>query len=335
MKNFWELDTNLNILIKELQKDKPNATLWDVFSNFKAEEIQAEPAIKTEEWLQKQDTLIQTVIEKELNLYKQLTQKDIEDITLAIQEYTYPADEQDDYFLNTKFMRVAKIIAKEYLVQLKLNDNTLSNFLDKLENQLQKIHHKTIQNDGIQFFKDAINKLDYYSETKKEEIINNYESSVKNTYFTQFEEDEEPYDKFQDYINYPSYPLAISGMFYGFDGDLGHLEYDERFRIVDEKMTELKKEISALIGDPDASLEVNRFDFEKNPELYDKYDAFFDEHQCYFLSPATPIWNNGDKVLILSWFQEDKELPFQIKLYGLTLKNYLKLKDSYNTALAH
>lgn len=159
------------------------------------------------------------------------------------------------------------------------------------------------------------------------DIFTNYSPYYRNQ--NQREFDEEDIDEF----DYPRINFAYSNTFYNHD-DAGQLTYDEQEDFAKNKFEQYKNEISELLKQkPDDKL---------NPKLdYRKLDANENLENVYWaLMETNPFmhefegnfaaWKNKEKILFLSITKEDKELPYEINLAGLTTKKYNEILDKFN-----
>ena len=136
--------------------------------------------------------------------------------------------------------------------------------------------------------------------------------------------------------DYFTYPLAYSNTFYGFD-DAGNIPYEEQEKEALEKFNQYKEELSLLLEkQPNQPIKLP-IDFEEieTDEGWEAYYAFQDEHPIvYELEGDVSIWSNEKSVLLLSMNKEDKELPFEIHLAGITLGYFNTVVNEYQKIIS-
>jgi hypothetical protein len=260
----------------------------------------------------------------------------------AIEEYILPEKDQYTEDLYSKFKEIAKSIAQNYILPLKLKQSTIDNLLDRLEEKLENLNESHIIESDKEAMRQSIRLKGIkgeYSKEKVEEILQNFEmmwsiQTGKNE--TEYEETEE--DKadieIDDFI-YPRLPLACSTTFYGFNGDGGNLSYEEQEEFVNKQFEQYKSEISELLNQqPDKTLQPKldyiKLDTDEDLEITYKEsletNPFMHEFKGNFVA-----WKGTEEVLFLSVSKEDKELPYEIIIGGLTLSKYYEILEKYNS----
>ncbi|WP_298781810.1 hypothetical protein [uncultured Polaribacter sp.] len=343
MKNkFWIEEKSPKLFFKEfILSENPKANFWNIFKSYDPDYSSTEPADLDEEWLRKQDKIVNKIIQKHFAKIK-LNRKEIELLIDAIEEYTLPEEDQYTEDLYSKFKEIAKNIAKNYILPLKLKQSTVNNLINKLEDQLKNLNESHI----IESDKEAIRQsirlkkiIGEYSKEKSEEILQNFEkmwsipTETNEAEYKKIEEDNDVIE-IDDFI-YPRFPLASSTTFYGFNGDGGNLSYEEQEEFVNKKFNQYKVEISELINQqPDKTLQP-KLDYTKlhaNEDLdtiywnFIKANPFMHEFEGNFVA-----WKGTKEVLFLSVSKEDKELPYDIIIGGLTLSKYYNILKKYNS----
>ena len=160
------------------------------------------------------------------------------------------------------------------------------------------------------------------------DIFANYNPNYRN--HSQNKTDEEYIDEF----DYPIIDLAYSNTFYGFNDDAGNLLYEEQEEFANKKFEQYKNEISELLKEnPDDKLQP-KLDYRKldeNDNLDSLYwnnmetNPFMHEFEGKFAA-----WKREQKVLFLSMTKEDKELPYDIHLGGLSKEKYSEILNKFN-----
>ena len=343
MKNkFWIEEKSPKQFFKEfILSEKPKANFWDIFNSYEPDYSTTEPADTSEEWLQKQNKIVGEIIQNYFTQTK-LNRREIELLIDAIEEYILPEENQDTEDLYSKFKEIAKSIAQNYILPLKLKQSTIDNLLDRLEEKLENLNESHIIESDKEAMRQSIRLKGIkgeYSKEKVEEILQNFEmmwsipTGKNETEYEEAEEDETDIE-IDDFI-YPRFPLACSTTFYGFNGDGGNLSYEEQEEFVNKQFEQYKSEISELLNQqPDNTLQ---------PKLdYTKLDADKDLEAIYWETIETKpfmhefegnfaAWKGKEKVLFLFVSKEDKELPYEINIGGLTSSKYYEILEKYNS----
>ena len=135
---------------------------------------------------------------------------------------------------------------------------------------------------------------------------------------------------------YARLTLVYSDTFFGFD-DSGHLSYEEQEARANQKFEEYTVEISGLLQlQPDSALMPKPLDCEKldRENGWDAYDDFFETYSlAHELEGPLSAWQCDNKVLFLTMGKEDKELPYELSLCGLSFKHYRRVLEKYNQLL--
>ncbi|WP_299362006.1 hypothetical protein [Winogradskyella sp.] len=344
MKNdFWIEDISPKQVFEEfILTENSEASFWDIFTSYEPdyEHSKAELADLSEEWLQKQERIVNEIIQNHF-IHIQLNEKEIGLLIDAIEEYLLPEEDQYTEDLNSQYKKIAKSIALDNIYPLKLKQSTVDNLIDKLEDKLESLNESYIVESEKEEMRQSIWLKGVNGEYPKEKVIEILQG-LEMMWSTQTEIDESDYEEIEeeteievdDFI-YPIFPLAFSTFFYGFNGDGGNLSCEEQEEIVNEKFEHYKDEISALLKQkPDDILQPEKLDYGKintNEELMDifleslKMNPFMHEFGGNFAA-----WKDREKVLFLSVSKEDKELPYEINIGGLTLKKYSEILNKYN-----
>ncbi len=335
-KPFWITENSPKDFFELIKEDIPNATFWDVFTDYQPQGI--EPADTSKAWLAQQKELITTII----NTYFADTALESDQLDVLSETFTeFSLPEEQRYFddLDRTYFSLVKKIHEIHLAPLALNGTTYSVFLYHLCNAIEKNIRKLLASKGdTSVIDDMLAKIPNCSEELKQQMIDNYhkmmtqhdeETSYDNYYKeTQYEED----DSFeeQDNVIYPQVHLAFSDTFYG-DNDAGNISYKEQEQIANEKFEACKAEICSLLAQqPNEALQP-KSSGTFNDKQWDAYFDFTEKHaMANELSNQFSIWNDDTRVLFLTMQKEDKELPYEIKLVGMPLEDYKKLLESYN-----
>lgn len=293
---FWIEDNSPKQFFEAYNKEKPFDSLWEIFTSYQPNYENLDYANQSIEWLEKQKQIIDKIIQNHFS-NSQFKRNEIEWLIEAIEEYVLPEEEQFLDDLKSKHKDLAKQITQEIIIPLKLNRYDIYQLIDALEDNL--IMQDNL-NDNVEAFDN--NEID---------------------------EDTTETDDFY----YPNYTLAYSNTFFGFNGDAGDLSYEEQEKTAQKKFKQYEEEISALLNQKvDTELLPKRLDLQDESdddayfELVEK-NPFFHEFEGDF-----SIWQNDNKVLFLSMTKEDKELPYEIKIGGLTLLKYKEVLNVYNQA---
>lgn len=337
MKNkniFWEAEESPKQIYKELILfENPKASFWDIFKNYEPIYTTSESADTSKEWLQKQKDIIKHIISKYLTKIK-LNWEGIALLTEALVEYLLPEEDQDTECLSPKLKHIAQTIAKEEILPLKLTQNTTDALIDALEDELER-HNKDHILDSKKEEMHQLIKNSFPKETV-EKTIENFDLA----YLTHLKESEEPEEdddfeeepvvKINDF-EYPTYPLAYSTTFFGFD-DGGNLTYERQEQFAREKFKQYEAEICDLLNlTPDTNLLPKSFVDYNNDEDWVKFSRLCEENPFMLVFHGDfTIWKNDNKVLFLSMSKEDKELPYDISIGGLTLHKYAEMLSMYN-----
>lgn len=336
MKDFWLVSKSPKQIFKEFIAPKnPKASFWDIFSNYDLVFPESEPADTSAGWLEEQDKIIKTIIKVEL-AEVQMNQTEIDDFICALQEFSFPDEEQMIDCFSPNSVSLAKQISTKYIVPKAMNDATMQQFLHELENSLLKINQVHIMETNKAHMRSLMREIPRYSEEKKEEIVKNLEAmwnmgadenDVEDTYFE--DDDFEKDNNASGASIWPELGLAYSQGFYGFD-DADNLSYEEQEKQAKLKYEEFKDELSELLGqEPDKTLlpEVK----ERSDELWDTYLELAESNPfLYEFENEFAVWNGKDKVLFLILRKEDKELPYAIVLGGMALAEYQEILKLYN-----
>jgi hypothetical protein len=343
MKNkFWIEEKSPKQFFKKLfLSENPKTNFWDIFNSYEPDYSITEPADKSEEWMQKQNEIVDKIIQKYF-AQTQLNRKEIELLIDAIEEYLLPEEDQCVEYLYSKFKEIAKSIAQKYIIPLKLKQSTLNNLIDRLEDKLEHLNESHIIENDKEAMRQSIRLKGIkgeYSKEKVEEILESLEmmwSNPTEKSEAEYEETEENKADIEidDFI-YPRFPLACSTTFYGFGGDGGNLSYKEQEEIVNKQFEQYKIEISELLNQqPDNTLQP-KLDYTKldaNENLETIYwelietNPFMHEFEGHFVA-----WKGTKEVMFLSVNKEDKELPYEIIIGGLTLSKYYEILEKYNS----
>lgn len=338
---FWIEEKSPKQFFKEfILSENPKANFWDIFSSYEPDYSASEPIDTSEEWLQKQNKIVDEIIQNYF-AKTQLNRKEIELLIDAIEEYILPEEDQYTEDLYSKFKEIAKSIAQNYVLPLKLKQSTIDNLIDRLEDKLEQLNESHIIENDKEAMRQSIRLKGIkgeYSKEKVEEILQSFEIMWSTQTSPNAEEyggtEEEADNEIDDFI-YPRYPLACSTTFFGFNGDGGNLSYEEQEEFVNKQFEQYKVEISELLNQqPDNTLQ---------PKLdYTKLDADKDLKAIYWESIETnpfmhefegsfTAWKGNERVLFLSVSKEDKELPYEIIIGGLTSRKYYEILEKYNS----
>lgn len=173
----------------------------------------------------------------------------------------------------------------------------------------------------------------FFTEFTKTQNTNATLWDIFTSYKPRYIEDE----YYEEYFDYSMLGLAYSNTFFD-DKDAGSLTYEERERFALNKFEQYKNEISELLNQNSDEKLQPKLDYKKldsNKELEDDYwnlielNPFMHEFEGNFA-----VWKNEDKVLFLSVTKEDKELPYEIHLGGLTFDKYIELLEIFNNITA-
>ena len=343
MKNkFWIEAKSPKQFFKEfIISENPKATFWDIFNSYEPDYSIAEPADMSEEWLQKQNQIVEKIIQNYF-AQTQFNRKEIELLIDAIEEYVLPEEDQYTEGLYSKYKEIAKSIAQNHILPLNLKQSALDDLIDKLEEELENFNESHIIESGQEAMRQSIRLKAIkgeYSKEKVEEILQNFElmwssPTGKNEVIDEETEEDKTDTEIDDFI-YPRFPLACSTTFYGFNGDGGNLSSEAQEEFVNKQFEQYKIEISELLNQqPDNTLQ---------PQLdYTKLDANEDLETIYWETIETNpfmhefegkfiAWKGIKEVLFLSVCKEDQGLPYQIIIGGLTLDKYYKILEKYNS----
>lgn len=342
MKNkFWIEEKSPKQFFKEfVLSENPKANFWDIFNSYEPDYSRTEPANTSEEWLQKQNKIIGEIIQNYFTQTK-LNRREIELLIDAIEEYILPEEDQDTEDLYSKFKEVAKSIAQNHILPLKLKQSTIDDLLDRLEEKLENLNESHIIESDKEAMRQSIRLKGIkgeYSKEKVEEILQNFEmmwsipTGKNETEYKETEEDKADIE-IDDFI-YPRFPLACSTIFFGFNGDGGNLSYEEQEEFVNKQFEQYKIEISELLNQQPSNTLQPKLDYLKlntNENLETIYLELIETNpfMCEFEGKFT-AWKGEEKVLFLSVSKEDKELPYEINIGGLTLGKYYEILEKYN-----
>lgn len=342
--NFWIEDKSPKQVFEEfLLSENPEAKFWDIFNNYNPDYSILEPADVSKNWLQKQNKIVDEIIQNHFS-QTQLNQNEIALLIEAIEEYTLPEEDQYPEDLYSKFKEIAKNIAQNYILPLQLNPSTIINLIDTLEDELEKRNASHIIENNKEALRQSVRLKGMkgeYTKEKVEEILQGFEKmwSTETEFYEpayeEIEEDEEEDEEAMetDDFDYPRIPLAYSNTFYGFD-DAGNLSYQEQEEYAKKKFEQYRDEISELLTQkPDNALQPKLDDVKlnTNKELEVAYwqtietNPFMYNFEGYFA-----VWKGEEKVLFLSVLREDKELPYEIHLGGLSLEKYSEILNTFN-----
>lgn len=327
-KSFWIEDKSPKQYFAFIKEDYPEASFWDIFSDYNPILIESEN--RSEAWLTQQKELVDTIINTYLT-DEAMDRNEIELFLDTLTMFNYPKEEQYFDGIDVKYVPLAKEIYQTHLASLGLNDATFDYFIYQLHIALEKHNHEHLIASGKAEMIKTLASLPHYSEEKKQEIIKNYLQITEGYEDEPYEDDSEEDDfEAREDIIYPQVCLAFSDTFFGID-DAGNIPYKKQEHIASEKYERFKAEITELLGQP------------PNPDLQPKPTSSFDDAQwnAYFaFAEANPqayefderfaIWNDTYRVLYLSMAKEDKETPYEIKLGGMPLEDYEVLIKAYH-----
>ncbi|WP_378181135.1 hypothetical protein [Aquimarina sp. SS2-1] len=331
---FWIHEMPLKTIFEELKKEKPEATFWDIFSDYNSMPI--EQGDNSKKWLAQQKELIEIILKTHF-ADKKINRDEIAGFTDILNEFCYPEEEHDFDGMDAKYLPLAKKIYETHLAPLRLTEATFQDFIYQFETALEEYNHSHLMASGKVEFIKGLASLPHYSEEKKQEIIKNYlkmtESFEEEPYQDEFDEDyidKNYYETESQDVIYPQVPLASSNTFFGFD-DAGNLPYDEQERIALEKFDSYQAQITELLQQsPNPDLQPKstaNFD----DTMWDAYYALAEANlQVYKFYESFAVWNDTSRILYLSMSKEDKETPFEIKLGGMPLADYKALIKAYN-----
>ena len=313
----------------------PGSSFWDIFHSYEPEYDDSEPANTSKEWLQKQAVVIDEIIKKYFD-GKPFSLNELGELIDTIDEYSSPDEEQELEYLSSKYKAVAQQVAQEYILPLHLNENTRYDFICALEDRLEEL----CLGPTAEAYKEAMRQeirlrgiIGEYTEEDVEKAIRNLEEmwvSEGEEESGEYEEEDRMAVEVDDFI-YPSLCLALSTTFYGFNGDGGNLSYELREELAQEKFKEYEAELSVLlVQKPDTSLLPQRFPL-SGDEAWNKFIDLIESNP--FMNEfdgAFTIWRKEDKVMFLSMTKEDKELPYEIRIGGLSVEKYKQIVNLYN-----
>lgn len=337
-KPFWITENNPKDFFKIIKEDFPEATFWDVFTDYQPQG--EEPADTSAVWLAQQKELITTIIDTYFT-DTALESDQLDVLSETFTEFSLP--EEQRYFddLDGTYFSLVEEIHETHLVPLALNRTTYDTFLYHLCNAIEKNSLKLLASQGnTSVIDDMLAKIPNCSEELKQQMIDNYhkmmaehdeEASYDNYYKFEKEGDEEDYFEKQDNVIYPQVHLAFSDTFYD-ENDAGNMPYKTQERIANEKFEVYKAEICSLLAQqPNETLQPKSSSMLSDSQ----WDAYFDFTEKHVMANEFgnqfTIWNDTTRVLFLTMQKEDKELPYEIKLVGMPLEDYKMLLEGYNT----
>ncbi|WP_291870426.1 hypothetical protein [Maribacter sp.] len=158
-------------------------------------------------------------------------------------------------------------------------------------------------------------------------VFANYSPNYRNQ--NQRDLDKEGMDEF----DYPRINLAYSNTFFGFD-DAGDLSYEQEEELANKKFEQYKNEISELLkqkSDDELSPKLDYRKLDANENLENIYwDAMAENPFMHEFEGNFAVWKKKEKILFLSMTKEDRELPYEINLGGLTTKKYNEILNEFN-----
>lgn len=342
--NFWIEEKSPTQFFKEfILSENPQASFWDVFTHYEPEYLNDIANNKSSKDLQNQREIVDEIIQKYFSETK-MNRQEIELLVDAIAEFLLPEKDQETANIYSKVKDIAQEIAKNHLQPLKLKQRDSDDFLDDLQDKLEEINQKYIRESDQEAIRQSIRLKGITGEYKPEEVadyLSRYETHWENQaiYLASApkEEAEDIASDRDDFI-YPRLPLACSTTFYDFNGDGGNLSYEEQETFVNQLFERYKNEISELLNQqPDASLQphIDYKKLDKHEHLETLYwetietNPFMYEYEVFFAA-----WKGNDKVMFLSVNHEDKELPYEINLGGLSLDKYEEILAKFNAITA-
>lgn len=140
-------------------------------------------------------------------------------------------------------------------------------------------------------------------------------------------------EEYMDEFDYPRINLAYSNTFYD-DDDAGNLTYEKQEEFANKKFEQYKNEISELLRqkpDNELSPKIDYRKLDTNENLESIYWDTIETHPfMHEFDGDFAAWKNNEKILFISTTKEDKELPYEIYLGGLTTKKYSEILDKFN-----
>ena len=328
---FWQVEESPGQILAELQKDKPSASLWDIFQDYSPKYNDTKPADTSEEWLGKQAQLVEQIIGEQLS-DNTFDRYELDAFLDSLDTQLIPEDEADIGIdvEDTKYDELSKLIAEKYIAPLGLNENTLVNFLDALETKLIEPNKELIEKQEREQTEQFIR--DMYPPEQANEILKNADFSLDDD--SEEEDDDNTENENFDNFMYQQIDLAISDTFFG-DDDAGAMAYEEQEKLALEKFEHLKAEISEILNQsPDPQLHPHSIDTSKMDSDDFDWGAYYQAMEvnsfAHEFDGVFTAWKGDGKVLFLSAMKEDKELPYQITLGGLSLDKYNEVLASYN-----
>lgn len=120
--------------------------------------------------------------------------------------------------------------------------------------------------------------------------------------------------------------IALSHMF--FEEPWFNIDYEDREKETARLYNEYRQAISSHVGDNGADMDAV---FRINREtVYDDFPDFWDSSIAYELGERVHLWVTQKQTWFLSVFQEDKELPIEIRFGRFSVKDTQVLTDHMN-----
>ena len=330
---FWEDKESIAALYDELKQDEgnPNASFWDIIVWYEPDYRLAADISKR--WLRKQDKLIAEIMQT----YFMDDQLDFQEICLiysAILGYLFPYESQrakDE--LDSKFRKIAKKIALEYIEPLYLVESTTFQFMAKLRDELtlynkdyfNKVYNEELLQSSLSTTEDP---------KQREEIIRLNTRRPMEAYYEMIYSLEEL--KASDPFRYHKITLTMSMDFLGIFGDIAVIPHEGREKVAQEKFEQYSTEISNALDqlpDPDPSLQPRQLDFTRIDVNFE-YDKLVKRIPFVWqLGGKISIWKDKERMIFLSMDKigERRETSrYLINMGGLTLKKYREVLEKYN-----
>lgn len=340
---FWIDETSPKEALKEYVLSKnPEGTLWDIFESYEPfYETPQAPPNKSEAWLAEQSRIVDEIAAKYFSQAK-LSEDDIQNLLISIDEALLPEDEQEWDQDDEDYADIAKEIAATYLIPHRLNEKTVDQFSSALEKKLEKLNSAHIEKTNKSKFMNIIDTIDYYSKSKKDVIKKNLSmmwdrGSQDDEFYDDEEDDYDEDEHIPGSYNVREFGLACSDMFFGFGDDAGDTDYQEREQKTQDKIEKYAAEITELLGfapNPELQPKSDNFDMDDD-SAWDIYYTYTSSKLCQNIySFDFIIWADDTRVLILTSHQEDKELPIEINLKAMPRDKYEEMIGGYHTMLA-